>query len=592
MIRACALNATALPEMDYAWAWFAGRPKMPDAFVEFGVGTTQTPCTTTVWDNDASPVWDRCCEFSCGTSPCEVWFKVYDAEWWSGSELMGFVTVSAEGDSSHALGKGGTLHVSILSLTGPAGPASPPHLPLTPSTPPDMEQLCADECRALGFCCGDHTIGSNQFMSCSQACMIRTRGSSAEACAASCDEPRACERAVNGVTYGMCGTCSDLDLECPLGVQSTAACHAGCEMGEIGEASGLECPAEWTDVGNRCVRRFGVQEAERLSWEGAEAACVVLGGHLASTDSLRGLEQLADFCFQGGLDADCALGLRRSSPRTGTWIWTDGTPWSGGLATMLGHISNWGDHVHLDRQYGGWGMLQGDSDGGSGPFAYVCQQPWSSLPPGAPLPPASPCPEVMCALWCEHGYATDGDGCQLCVCIDAPSASPPPSPSPPPLPNNVRIEFFGTGVDCGSLPSLDGLSPVQTAYVPRFGLGRGHENTPNLHGFGPGNDFAVVQRGFVPVRLEGSYTFLLTVGRKDTASLTIDGAEILATGCSPQGTQEYTASVHLGSGAHLLHIVFADDGWSDHLARPPPRLPCVPMWPMPKPMPMPMPMPM
>ena len=157
-----------------------------------------------------------------------------------------------------------------------------------------MEQLCADECRALGFCCGDHTIGSNEFLSCSQACMIRARGTDAAACAASCDEPRGCERTVNEVTYGMCGTCSDLDLdgdsvlECQHGVQSTDACHAGCEMGEIGEASGLKCPAEWTEVGNRCVRRFGVQEAERSSWEGAEAACVALGGHLASTVSERG----------------------------------------------------------------------------------------------------------------------------------------------------------------------------------------------------------------------------------------------------------------------------------------------------------------
>ena len=422
MIHACATKATALPEMDPWAGLLAPHRKNADAFVEFGVGTTQTPCTTRVIDNDANPVWDKCCEFSCGSSPCEVWFKVHDDNGWWASASMGSVTVSAEGDSSHALDKGGTLHVSIESLTNPAGPASPsrpPYLPLPPSPPPDMEQLCADECRALGFCCGDHTIGSNEFLSCSQACMIRARGTDAAACAASCDEPRGCERTVNEVTYGMCGTCSDLDLdgdsvlECQHGVQSTDACHAGCEMGEIGEASGLECPAEWTEVGNRCVRRFGVQEAERSSWEGAEAACVALGGHLASTVSERGLQQLADFCFQGGLDADCALGMRRSNPRTGTWIWTDGTPWPadlgrGGLATMFEHISDWGnDHMHLNRQYGGWGMLQGDSDGGTGPFAYVCQQPQSNLPPRTPLPPASPPAPPGCVNTCW--YTSDGD---------------------------------------------------------------------------------------------------------------------------------------------------------------------------------------
>ena len=411
MIHACAVKATALPKMD-RWALFGTRKA--DTFVEFGVGTSQTPCTTRVIDDDANPIWDKCCEFSCESSPCEVWFKVYDEDWWW-SQSMGSVTVSAEGDSSHALDKGGTLHVSLMSLTNPAGPASPPpppDLPLPPSPPPDMEQLCADECHALGFCCGDHTIGSNQFLSCSQACMIRARGTDAAACAASCDEPRGCERTVNGVTYRMCGTCADLDLdgdgvrECQYGVQNTTACHAGCEMGE---ASGLECPAEWTEVGNRCVRRFGVQEAERLSWEGAEAACVALGGHLASTVSLRGLRQLADFCFMGGLDADCALGLRRSNPMTGTWIWTDGTPLpTSGLAKLFEHISDRGnDHMHLNRQYGGWAMLQGDSDGGAGPFAYVCQQPQSNLPPRTPLPPASPPAPPGCVNACW--YTSDGD---------------------------------------------------------------------------------------------------------------------------------------------------------------------------------------
>ena len=133
----------------------------------------------------------------------------------------------------------------------------------------------------------------------------------------------------------------------------------------------------------------------------------------------------------------------------------------------------------------------------------------------------------------------------------------------------MRVEFFGTGIDCGTLPSLDGVSPDHTVYVPRFGLGGGNENEPNLQGFQTGNNFAAVLRGLVPVRLEGSYTFVLTIGRADTASLTIDGAELIATGCS-RTQEEYSVTVHLGSGAHLLHLVFADDGWSDHLVRPPP----------------------
>ena len=41
------------------------------------------------------------------------------------------------------------------------------------------------------------------------------------------------------------------------------------------------------------------------------------------------------------------------------------------------------------------------------------------------------CPEILCMVWCEHGYETDG-GCQLCSCLDA--SSPPPAGSPPPAP--------------------------------------------------------------------------------------------------------------------------------------------------------------
>ena len=48
------------------------------------------------------------------------------------------------------------------------------------------------------------------------------------------------------------------------------------------------------------------------------------------------------------------------------------------------------------------------------------------------------CPEVLCTLWCEHGYEVDGNGCQLCSCLDA--ASPPPAGSPSPAPPCGDIE--------------------------------------------------------------------------------------------------------------------------------------------------------
>lgn len=34
------------------------------------------------------------------------------------------------------------------------------------------------------------------------------------------------------------------------------------------------------------------------------------------------------------------------------------------------------------------------------------------------------CGEVMCTLYCEHGFETDEDGCQVCSCKDAPAVDP------------------------------------------------------------------------------------------------------------------------------------------------------------------------
>eukprot|EP00493_Phyllostaurus_siculus_P020274 UN20599 len=35
------------------------------------------------------------------------------------------------------------------------------------------------------------------------------------------------------------------------------------------------------------------------------------------------------------------------------------------------------------------------------------------------------CPEVMCRMYCEHGWVTDEDGCSICQCADAPVTPEP-----------------------------------------------------------------------------------------------------------------------------------------------------------------------
>eukprot|EP00947_MAST-08B_sp_MAST-8B-sp1_P002944 g2944.t1 len=98
------------------------------------------------------------------------------------------------------------------------------------TTAPAVAAFCAAQCKARGFCCNDFTVGSNQFLSCSQACMVRQRGSSKGECKAACDAPRSCTKSINGFSYGRCQRCSDRTARCPHGVQNADECKAGCEM--------------------------------------------------------------------------------------------------------------------------------------------------------------------------------------------------------------------------------------------------------------------------------------------------------------------------------------------------------------------------
>ena len=98
----------------------------------------------------------------------------------------------------------------------------------------DDELLCKALCKEEGFCCNDPNVGSNQLLSCAQACMIRARGTGEDECKDACSAQtasRGCSREVNGHSYSMCSRCDDLDDTCPHGVQEHEhACHAGCAV--------------------------------------------------------------------------------------------------------------------------------------------------------------------------------------------------------------------------------------------------------------------------------------------------------------------------------------------------------------------------
>mmetsp|Transcript_63450 Transcript_63450/g.127232 ORF Transcript_63450/g.127232 Transcript_63450/m.127232 type:complete len:196 (-) Transcript_63450:166-753(-) len=102
---------------------------------------------------------------------------------------------------------------------------------------------CAEECQSRGFCCNDFKIGSNQMISCAQACMIRARGTTKHDCEGHCDrhEQSGCSETVGGHTYHLCQDCEDLtnEAKCHHGVQSPLACETGCSI-DVGDSGFLK----------------------------------------------------------------------------------------------------------------------------------------------------------------------------------------------------------------------------------------------------------------------------------------------------------------------------------------------------------------
>merc|ERR1711957_418318 len=103
---------------------------------------------------------------------------------------------------------------------------------------PTPGEYCSSACRAAGFCCNDFAVGSNQMISCAQACMMRVRGSSLpEMLTASnglCERNggSGCSLSVKGHGYSFCSRCSDLTdtPKCRFGVASSDACNYGASL--------------------------------------------------------------------------------------------------------------------------------------------------------------------------------------------------------------------------------------------------------------------------------------------------------------------------------------------------------------------------
>lgn len=101
-----------------------------------------------------------------------------------------------------------------------------------------MWDFCSTKCQAAGYCCNDARIGSNQMISCAQACLMRARGSTREELASTEDGHckrnggSGCSLSVRGHSYSFCSKCKDLtwNSKCSHGVPSPSACDYGASL--------------------------------------------------------------------------------------------------------------------------------------------------------------------------------------------------------------------------------------------------------------------------------------------------------------------------------------------------------------------------
>merc|ERR1719272_2342552 len=102
--------------------------------------------------------------------------------------------------------------------------------------PVDDESFCAAQCQAAGNCCNDPSVGSNQQISCAQACMMRASGQRMDAMLSAnggiCNRAgnSGCSLEVQGQSYSFCSSCQDLQEHCPHGVQSSDECDFGASL--------------------------------------------------------------------------------------------------------------------------------------------------------------------------------------------------------------------------------------------------------------------------------------------------------------------------------------------------------------------------
>ena len=126
-----------------------------------------------------------------------------------------------------------TMPPTFAPTPAPApAPTSPPNQAVTVE---EAKKQCGSLCLQSNYCCNNPDVGSNQYFSCSQACMVRYYGASQQECLTLVNtqaKQRGCSRSFGAHSFSFCQRCADLTPapQCKWGVQNGEPSQKGCTL--------------------------------------------------------------------------------------------------------------------------------------------------------------------------------------------------------------------------------------------------------------------------------------------------------------------------------------------------------------------------
>jgi len=124
---------------------------------------------------------------------------------------------------------------------------------------------------------------------------------------------------------------------------------------------------------------------------------------------------------------------------------------------------------------------------------------------------------------------------------------------------NVLMEYFAGNFYCG-VPNLAHRRPQRTMLIPSMLIPSSSATEPKVYGIQTGRNWAARFSSLLVISQAGRYTFEIHKSSADSAALTVNGYEVIASAC---GQYRPTGIMSLTAGYHEVVLTYMDDGGQD-----------------------------